>query len=611
MNEKTHKEQQRGYIYRFIEYLKPYWLRILIGLSFMGVVSIIVMIVPSVVRFVIDKVIHNSSVVIKLFWFEKTVSSGEALNIIFVVLITIFIIRSLSVFTSNYIMSYVSHKLLMDLRMAIFKHLQLLSMKFYDTRQTGKIMARITSDVDTLAGLSRELAIELTTDTMTLITVITILFIMNAKLAVIALCVLPLYVINYMTLRNKIRNRSLSIRENWAEIYGGLQEVIAGAKVVKSFTGEKREELGFFHDLHQTLISNIELAKLSGTLGGVSSFLHGLGVALILWLGGREVIKGDLTAGALVAFYSYLGLLYAPVIKLTNINEMITRANVSLQRIFEILDTQPEVKESENAKRIPDIKGHVVFENVCFNYEHDQRVLKNIQFEVFPGTINALVGRSGAGKTTVTNLICRFYDPSSGRILVDGNDLSNVTLKSLRSQIGIVLQESFLFSGTINDNLKYSNMDATQYEIIEAAKAANAHEFIMNLPRAYESQIGERGVKLSGGQKQRLAIARAILRNPRILILDEATSALDSESEALIQEALERLMLNRTSFVIAHRLSTILKADKILAFENGELMESGKHDELLKNDGVYARLYNQQFKLVKTYMDNDVANTVS
>ncbi len=329
---------------------------------------------------------------------------------------------------------------------------------------------------------------------------------------------------------------------------------------------------------------------------------------MVLWLGGHEVISSHLTAGSLIAFYSYLSMLYAPVIRLTNINEMVTRSNVSLKRIFEILDTKPEVKEKADAIKLPVIEGRLTFADVSFQYERQRAILKHINFDVTPGTITALVGPSGAGKTTIINLICRFYDPTGGKILIDNYDLRDITLKSLRSQIGIVLQESFLFSGTINENLRYGKPEATQNEIIESAKAANAHDFIMTLPRAYETQIGERGAKLSGGQKQRLAIARAILRDPRILILDEATSSLDSESEALIQEALERLMKNRTSFVIAHRLSTILKANKILVFQEGKLVEEGIHTELMAKSGLYTRLYNEQFKLVKTLEDNSYAS---
>ena len=337
------------------------------------------------------------------------------------------------------------------------------------------------------------------------------------------------------------------------------------------------------------------MIKLSTTLGTTSEFISGLGTAIILCYGSYLAIREEagMTAGRLVQFTSYLAQLYGPIVRVVQVNDVIQRASVALERIFECSTRSLPLPR---AVPLPPVKGHVVVENVSFGYDPDKLVLKGVSLDVQPGQMIALVGPSGSGKSTLSNLIPRFYDVSEGRILIDGYDLRDVTLHSLRSQIGIVLQETLLFSGSIRDNLRYGAPEATDKELFEAAKAANAHDFIIEQENGYDTEIGERGMKLSGGQKQRLAIARAILRDPRILILDEATSALDSESEALIQEALERLMRGRTTFVVAHRLSTIMRADRIVVLDKGEIAEMGTHIELLENNGIYARLYIEQFK---------------
>jgi subfamily B ATP-binding cassette protein MsbA len=342
----------------------------------------------------------------------------------------------------------------------------------------------------------------------------------------------------------------------------------------------------------------VRLARVGTLMGSLAGLVSAAGTAVILWYGGSEVIRGRLTLQQLIVFNSYLGFLYWPIVALSTTSQVIQRALISADRVFDILDARSTVQEAPDAVPLPTVKGHVVFDHVSFSYEPEKQILTDINVEVQPGMVVALVGPSGSGKTTVANLIPRFYDPTEGSITIDGHDLRKVTLKSLRNQIGIVLQETFLFSGTIKDNLRYGRMDATDKEVVEAAMMANAHDFIVEeLPEGYETEVGERGLRLSGGQKQRIAIARAILRDPRILILDEATSSLDSEAEAQIQEALERLMRTRTTFVIAHRLSTVMAADVIMVLEEGKLIEKGTHDELVALNGLYGRLYRKQFKI--------------
>ncbi|NLB94281.1 MAG: ABC transporter ATP-binding protein [Armatimonadetes bacterium] len=569
---------------RFARYVFAYKWRVFGALGLILVLQGQGAVIPWLTKTLIDDVIPNRRM--------------EMIKWVLVAILGLRLASGVISYWRTYLVSLVGQLVLFDLRNDIFRHLQKLSLSYYEKNQAGKILARVMWDVQNVHQLFSSAFIQLISDTFAIIIFIVILFSMSAKLAFYSILVLPLYAWTFLILRPRIRRASQDVQEKFSYIVGSVSERITGAKVVKSFTRERSEQRRFVGDIREKTTLELDMIKLSTTLGTTSEFISGLGTAIILCYGSYLAIREEagMTAGRLVQFTSYLAQLYGPIVRVVQVNDVIQRASVALERIFEVLDTKPSVAEKPDAVPLPPVKGHVVVENVSFGYDPDKLVLKGISLDVQPGQMIALVGPSGSGKSTLSNLIPRFYDPIEGRILIDGYDLKDVTLHSLRSQIGIVLQETLLFSGTIRDNLRYGAPEATDEELVAAAKAANAHDFIIEQENGYDTEIGERGMKLSGGQKQRLAIARAILRDPRILILDEATSALDSESEALIQEALERLMRGRTTFVVAHRLSTIMRADRIVVLDKGEIAEMGTHIELLENNGIYARLYIEQFK---------------
>ncbi|HZO91939.1 MAG TPA: ABC transporter ATP-binding protein [Chthonomonadaceae bacterium] len=494
--------------------------------------------------------------------------------------------------------TYLGQRFKYDMRRKLYSHMQTLSLSFFEKSQTGKLMSNITNDVSALDQLIGGSFVNVIQDMVTLVGVMFFIFRMNWRLSLVALAVYPIYILNYLAFIKRIKQTSHDAREQRDVVYGDLQEKLAGVLVVKSYAKERYEVRQFAGETRSLLGLNVRLSALSTALWAIAEFIGGTGTALLLWYGGHLVIVGQLTPGELMAFYAFIGgYLYSPTLRLIQINDQIARTNAALWRIFRTLDTQPNVSDKPGAVPLPPMRGDVHYENVWFEYEPGQPVIKGVNLEVKAGEMVAFVGQSGSGKTTMINLLQRHYDVTGGRITIDGYDLRDVQLKSLRRQIGVVIQETILFNTTIRENIRYGRLEATDAEVEEAARAANIAHVIEALPHGYETRIGEDGIKLSGGEKQRLAIARAILSDPRILILDEATSALDSETEALIQEALDRLMAGRTSFVVAHRLSTIVKADKIVVMEKGVIREMGSHAELLALGGIYAGLYNQQFKV--------------
>jgi ATP-binding cassette subfamily B protein len=499
----------------------------------------------------------------------------------------------------TYSITLLGQKFKFEMRRKLYAHMQTLSLGFFEKSLTGKLMSNITNDVASLDQLIGGGFVNVLNDSVTLIGAMIIIFTINSHLALVALIVYPIYILNYLTFIGRIKYTSHEVREQRETIYGDLQEKLAGVQIVKSYAKERYEVRQFVGETRNLLGLNVRMTMLSTSLWTIAEFIgSGIGTGLLLWYGGRLVIEGSLTPGSLMAFYGFMGgYLYAPTVRLIQLNDQIARTATALGRIFQTLDTKPIVNDIPNAVALPTVRGDVRYKNVWFEYEPGQPVIKGVNLDVKAGQMIAFVGTSGSGKTTMINLLQRHYDVTTGSLTIDGHELREVQLKSVRQQVGVVIQETILFNATIRENIRYGKLDATDEQVEGAARAANIDHVITALPRGYDTRLGEQGVKLSGGEKQRIAIARAILSDPRILILDEATSSLDSETESLIQEALDRLMTGRTSFVVAHRLSTIVKADKIVVMSKGVIQEMGSHEELLALDGIYAGLYNQQFKV--------------
>ena len=585
---------------RIIKYGRPYLGWLIFGFLLILVLAQSQLFMPLVQRFVIDDILSKTkeeSIVIKWFNFEIDQDPVSWLIIILITIISFYIVVGLLSYVRTYVMTWISQKILFDLRKEAFSHMQQMSMRFYDMHGTGQILSRVREDVSALRSLVTDTSIDILTDVMMFATMIVVMFKWNWKLTLVSLAVLPLVVGNYLFFINGMKHVWRGLRNKWADLSTEMYESVAGAKVIKAFHREEHQEQKIFHGMQDMLDDQLDLAKQRTTMGRVSIFFRSLGSGVVLCYGGYLVVNEEMTVGTMVAFYQFLGSLYGPMMKLVNINATIQEALISAERVFGLLDSEPTVPEALDAVDLPPVKGSVKFSDVSFSYEPEKPILQQITFEVKPDSMIALVGPSGSGKTTLANLISRFYDPTEGQITIDGHDLKSIKIRSLRDQLGVVLQDNYLFQGSIADNIRFGKLDATDEEVVQAAISANAHQFIVEeLAQGYQTEVGERGGGLSGGQRQRISIARTILRNPRVLILDEATSALDSDSESKIQQALSRLMEGRTSFVIAHRLSTILDATSIVALKDGRIAEMGTHEELLALDGLYADMYHKQFK---------------
>lgn len=567
---------------RILSYIKPYMHRLLFAMVCTIMAAAGNLYIPWIIKDMIDEVLADKN--------------GTMLNWIAASIIAIFIVRGLFWYGQNYLMSYVGQSVIIDIRAAVFKKLQRLSVSFYDKNKTGTIMSYVTNDVNALQSAMVENTIEMITEGFILIGSVVGMIYLDWRLTLFTVCTFPVVLWFMEFFGKKIRKTGGRIQECTADITSVLQESVASARVIKSFVREDYEVDRFDVENKANFRANMKNAQLMATLTPVVELVAAIGVTMIIWYGGNNVINGTITAGSLVAFLTYAVNISNPIKRLTRVIGNIQKALAAAQRVFMIIDMPEEIAESRDAKQLPEVSGKVEFQNVSFAYNDKGNVITDLSFSVKPGEVIAIVGPSGAGKSTIANLLPRFYDVNKGDIKIDGHSVREVTLDSLREQVGIVPQETMLFNGSVYNNILYGRLDATKEEIEAAAKAANAHDFIMQLTDGYETKLGDRGVNLSGGQRQRIAIARAILKNPRILILDEATSALDTESERVVQEALDRLMVGRTSFVIAHRLSTVKNADKILVLEKGNLVESGTHDELLALDGLYAHLYKIQYR---------------
>ena len=570
---------------RILSYIKPYLHILSIALLCTMLAAAGNLYLPWIFRDMIDKVLNAKDYYM--------------LNVISASIVVIFLLRGIFLYGQNYLMSYVGQHVIIDIRSEVFRKLQRLSMSFYDKNKTGTIMSYVTNDVNALQGAMVDNTIELVTEGIILIGSVCAMIYLDWKLTLFTILTFPvvLYFMNYFG--KKIRRSGGQIQEATADITSVLQESVSSARVVKSFVREQYEIERFERENEANLKANLKNAKYMATLTPTIEFVAALGVTLILWYGGNNVIAGETTAGSLVAFLAYAVNISNPIKRITRVSGNIQKALAAAQRVFDVLDLREEVRNLPDAKVLPAVTGNVSFEHVTFSYNTGDEILHDLSFTAKPGQAIGLVGPSGAGKSTVASLLPRFYDCDAGTIRIDGTDIRHVTLDSLRNQVGIVPQETILFNGSVYDNILYGRLDATKEEIEAAAKAANAHDFIMELPEGYNTMLGDRGVNISGGQRQRIAIARAILKDPRILILDEATSALDTESERVVQEALNRLMVGRTSIIIAHRLSTIKNADRILVLDKGKLVEDGTHEELMAKNGLYAHLYQIQYRTNK------------
>ena len=508
----------------------------------------------------------------------------------------ILLVRTLASLTFKHMMQMTGMKVTCDMRIAIFSHLQKLSLKFYEERQTGRVVARVTEDGTSIYNLVTGASVSLIADLTTAAGVLIWLFVLNWRMALISVFIIPLFLVNYRWHRRRMRMESRSHMRNWMRVVGFLNERIANNRVVRAFATEHQEEDAFRDGIQADYDNWNRVQWRNSLLLAFADFLAGMGQFFAIALGAWFIYRyGSMTPGQLFAFLGLLGLLYPPIVRVFEANIAIQRGVTSMEKIFAILDTLPHIPENDALPEFPRMKGQIEFRDVTFGYRIGQATLNHVSFTVQPGEMIALVGSSGAGKSTIITLLSRFYDPTSGQVIIDGRPITEYNVQSVRRQIGIVMQDNILFSGTIADNIRYGKPGATDAEVIAAARAANAHDFIAAMRQGYESRVGERGVSLSGGQRQRVAIARVLLKDPRILILDEATSALDSQAERLIQEATEKLMLNRTSIVIAHRLSTVVNANRILVMEKGRIVDVGRHAELLARPGLYQDLYQLQF----------------
>ena len=512
-----------------------------------------------------------------------------------VAVVAIYLTKGVCTYTQTILMSFIGQRVVADLRNKLYKQMQMQSLSFFTKNPTGILMSRITNDVSYIQGAVSEAVTSLLKDSFTLICLVFVIFYRDWQLAIIAMFVFPLAIYPIAKFGEKMRTIATSTQVTIGSLTTLLQETISGTRIVKAFSMEDYENKRFANENEHLF----KLAMKSVSINAVSSpfmeFLGGIGIATIVFYGGYQVIKGVSTPGTFFSFLTALIMLYEPVKRLTNVNNTIQQGIAGAQRVFSIIDLVPDIMNHADAAALPKISKGIDIQHVSFRYE-ETPILRNIHLSIKAGEVVAFVGMSGGGKTTLVNLIPRFYDVTEGRIQIDGHDIRDVTIESLRGQIGIVTQQTILFNDTVKNNIAYGDIEKTDEDIIQAARAANAHDFIMNLPNGYETVIGEQGAKLSGGERQRISIARALLKDAPILILDEATSSLDTEAEIEVQDALETLMKGRTTLIIAHRLSTIRNADRIIVLSKGEIVEEGAHESLLEKRGEYFKFHNMQFK---------------
>ena len=574
-------------IRRLYTYMKPHNVELIPVIIMMVIGTLTRLGVPLLIYYAIDNII-----------LETGSGNTNHLWLLGGVMLGMYIIQMIATHYRIKKTNVIGQKVLYSIRSHIFTHIQKLSFRFFDKRPAGSVLVRITNDVNALQDLFTNGVVNLLMDIIQLAGIIVILLVMNFKLGLAVMVTVPLMFFVSTSLRKRIRFAWQEVRMKNSRINSHLNESIQGMKVTQAFVQEKNN-IQFFKQMNESNLNSWNRASaLNQSFGPIIEVTAALGTCILYWYG-THLIKNELfTVGLLVAYSTYMAHFWEPINRLGQLYSQLLIAMASSERIFEFIDEQTTVVEKEAAKPLPNIKGDVSFENLVFEYEPDRPALKNISINVKAGQAIALVGHTGSGKSTIINLLCRFYDPVQGRVTIDGIDIRDVTLESLRKQVGLVMQDTFIFSGTIRDNIRYGKLDATHDEIVKVAKAVNAHDFIMSLPDGYDTEVEERGNVLSMGQRQLLSFARALLSNPKILILDEATASIDTETELKIQEALKVLLKGRTSFMIAHRLSTIRNADEIIVLDHGQIVEQGNHEQLMEKKGVYHGLIQAQYRFV-------------
>jgi ATP-binding cassette subfamily B multidrug efflux pump len=582
--EEKHKRKlsDRALIKKLLKYLLKYKRRFIITVVAVVVVSLTGLLPPYLLKVAIDNYIKNSDL--------------AGLTVISIILAGVYLVNWVSNYQRTYQMSWMGQNMVNDLRKQLFSHLQELSFSFYDRSEAGEIISRVTNDTDTLSQIFVQGVVGVISDVLTLVGIVAIMLWLSVHLTLAAFSVMPALVLLMFVFQSRLRKAYRATRKKIAVVTSRFEESISGIREIQSFTREQDTMKGFRQANVENLQANVQAGKLFALLMPAVQIIGAVGTCVVLWFSGILTISGGITLGIVVAFLLYVNKFFSPLVDLTTFYNTLQSAMSAAERVFVTLDTKLEIADVPNAMELSHVKGDIIFDHVTFGYDPTRPVLKNVNIHVNTGKTLAIVGPTGAGKSTIAKLLSRFYETQKGTITVDGYDVRKITLNSLHKQMGVVLQEPFLFSGTIMANIKYGKLDASDDKVKQVAKIVGIHEFISSLPQGYETDVGERGVRLSVGQRQLVSFARALLRDPPILILDEATSSVDPYTELKIKKALTVLLKNRTSLVIAHRLSTVRNADNIVVINEGKIVEEGNHAELMKKKGMYYRLYEKQFK---------------
>ncbi|HZS05237.1 MAG TPA: ABC transporter ATP-binding protein [Blastocatellia bacterium] len=579
--------------------LRPHWKSLGVALLAVAAQGVTDVLEPWPLKMIIDYVLGSKRVPE---WLAGVINStfGQdklaVLNFAATAVITIAVVGAIGSYTEKYLTTSVGQWVMHDLRRTLYHHIQRLSLSWHDQKRTGDLIGRVTSDIDAIQSFIASALLGVLVNVLTLVGMVGVMLYLNLAFTLIALSVAPTLFMVVYSFTHRIKQASRDVRKKESEVVSVVEEVLSSMRVVKAFAREDYEQRRFERESLESVEAALRARGLKAKLSPLVEVIVAAGTCLVLWYGSRLVLAGTLTPGVLIVFFLYLGKMYKPMRELSKMTDTFSKAAVGFERIREVLETERQVRDMPHARPAPKFRGQIEFEHVDFSYEKDRKILKDLNFTIEPGQVAAFVGPTGAGKTTIISLIPRFYDPQSGRVKIDGVDVRAFRQQSLRQQISFVLQETLLFRAPVWNNIAYGRPEASRDEIINAARLANAHEFIEKMPEGYDTMIGERGVTLSGGQRQRIAIARAIIRNSPILILDEPTSGLDAASEELVFEAIDRLMASKTCIVIAHRLATVRRADVIFVLKDGALIERGSHQQLLERGGLYSELYEIQFR---------------